>query len=122
MHENPTSDARLEHLGQHLDELAARATRAVADLRVQTQSVLDDVARWKEHLAFSRVDAELARMDAVDDLRQARAALVDQRARITRRLDEARDDAAAMLRSLRTSLEDAAREFEDVLDFAAHAP
>ena len=74
MNDNPTSDARFERLGEHLDDLAARATRAVAELRVQSQSILDDVATWKEHLDVARVDAELARMDAADDLRRARAA------------------------------------------------
>jgi hypothetical protein len=122
MNEHPMPDPRLERLSQHLDELATRATRAVADLRVRGQSVLDDVATWKEHLAFSRVDAELARMDAAEELHQARLALDEQRERIIRRLDDAREDATTTLRSLRTSLEDALRELGEVLDFASHAP
>jgi hypothetical protein len=122
MYDNPTSDARFERLGEHLDDLAARATRAVAELRVQSQSILDDVATWKEHLEFARVDAELARMDAADDLRRARAAWDEQRVNIARRLDEARQDSAAALHSMRAALEDALRDLGETLDFAAHAP
>jgi hypothetical protein len=122
MNDNPTSDARFERLGEHLDDLAARATRAVAELRVQSQSILDDVATWKEHLEFARVDAELARMDAADDLRRARAAWDEQRVNIARRLDEARQDSAAALHSMRAALEDALRDLGETLDFAAHAP
>jgi hypothetical protein len=122
MNETPTSEDRLQRLGQHLDELAARATRAVADLRVQSQSIVDDVATWKEHLDLSRVDAELARMDVADDLRRARAAWEMQRTTISRRLDDAREDAAAALRALRETVADAARDLGEVLDFGSHAP
>jgi len=122
MNETPTSEDRLQRLGQHLDELAARATRAVADLRVQSQSIVDDVATWKEHLDLSRVDAELARMDVADDLRRARAAWEMQRTTISRRLDDAREDTAAALRALRETVADAARDLGEVLDFGSHAP
>jgi hypothetical protein len=119
---SPTPDDRLEALSRHLDDLASRATRAVAEMRLHGQSVLDDVARWKEHVAFARVDAELARMDAADEVARARDALADQRARILGRLDEARDDATTTLRSLRASLDDALHDLGAILDFASHAP
>jgi hypothetical protein len=122
MNDNQTSDAQFEHLQRHLDELAVRATRAVAELRVQSQLILDDVAEWKQHLDLSRVDAELARMDARDDLRRARAAWDEQQVRITRRFDAAREDSAAALRSLRAALVDALRDLGETLDFTAHAP
>ena len=68
--DSETLDVRFESIGQHLDELAARASRAVAELRAQSNSILDDVASWKQQLDLSRVDAELARMDARDELRR----------------------------------------------------
>jgi hypothetical protein len=122
MSNDPAADDRLQRLGQHLDELAARATRAVAELRLQSQSILDDVATWKEHLELSRVDAELARMDVADDLRRARAAWETQRSTISHRLDEAREDATAAVRILRDAVSDAARDLGEVLNFASHAP
>ncbi len=121
MNDRQTSDAQFERLGRHLDDLAARATRAVAELRVQSQLIVDDVATWKQHLDLSRVDAELARMYACDDLRRARAAWDEQQARITRSLDEAREDSAAVLRSLHAALVDALRDLSETLDFAARA-
>jgi len=122
MNDDHPTDDRFEQLGQHLDDLAARATRAVAELRMQSQSILDDVASWKQHLDLSRVDAELARMDVLDDLRRTRAAWEARRTTIARRLDEARDESAAALRSLGAALTDAARELGEILDFASHAP
>lgn len=102
--------ARLERVGAHLDELATRATRAVADLRTQSQSILDDIETWKQHLDLSRVDAELARMDARDELDTARSALQARAAKITRRLDDARDESIEALRSLRVAMEQAVHD------------
>jgi hypothetical protein len=123
MNDSDTLDTRFEHIGQHLDELAARATRAVAELRAQSQSILDDVASWKQHLDLSRVDAELAWMDARDELRPARAAWEEREVRIGRRLEQAREDSAGAVRSVRVGLEGALRDLADSLDVAArHAP
>ncbi len=120
MNTSETSDTRLERVGQTLDELAARATRAVAELRKQSQSILDDLAVWKQHLDTSRVDAELARMDARDDIDRARRALKERQAEIARRLDDARDDSEEALHSLRAGLERALHDLGDSLGAPRH--
>jgi hypothetical protein len=120
MKDEPTVDTRLEHIGQHLDQLAARATRAVAELRAQSQLILDDISQWKEHLDLSRVDAEIARMDARDELQRARAALEQRAAQISLRLDRARDDSAEALRSLRVGMDRALHDLGDSLGVAPH--
>jgi cell division protein ZapA (FtsZ GTPase activity inhibitor) len=119
MNDNGTLDARFERIGEHLDELAARATRAVAELRTQSQSILDDVSTWKQHLDVSRVDAELARMDARDEMQRARAALEQRKAKIAQRLDQARDDSVEALRSLRAAMERALEDLGASLGTAA---
>ena len=108
----PVNDDRslltqLEHVGRHLDELAARATRAVAELRAQSHSAREDIACWKEQLELSRIDVELARMDARDDLHHARVALEARATKLAERLDEARADAVDALRDLRVALDEA---------------
>ena len=118
MSDDQTLDARLERIGQHLDGLAARATRAVAELRTQSQSILDDIVRWKEHLDLSRVDAELARMDARDELARARVALEEREAQIAKRLDEARDESTEALRALREGMERALHDLGESLGLA----
>jgi hypothetical protein len=70
----------------------------------------------------SHASTPSARGCAAEELHQARVALDEQRKRIVRRLDDAREDATTTLRSLRTSLEDALQELGEVLDFASHAP
>ena len=107
MNDSGPLHARLEHHGHHLDELAARATRSVAALRSQSQSVRDDVTRWREHLDLSGVDTELARLDARDELHRARAVLQARAAKISKRLDEAGADAVDALRTLREALDEA---------------
>ncbi len=104
---------RLDNMAARLDELAARATRAVADLRVQCQSILDDVSAWKEHVDFSRVDAELARMDARDRLRQAEETFQRRISVAMQRVDNARTDSAASLHHLRVGMTSAARDVAD---------
>jgi hypothetical protein len=104
---------RIQQFGHQLDELAARATRVVAELRKQSQLALDDLAHWQQQLDFSRVDAEIARMDARDELRRAAALVDERRIDLNRRLDEARTDATDALRTLRdgfdSTLHDVAR-------------
>ena len=109
----------LEHLGEHLDELAGRATRAVAELRNQSQSILDDIARWKEHLDMARVDAELARMDARDELRSAQAEWEGRELRIARRLEQAHDDSAAAVQAVRAGMQEALEDLRRSIDIAA---
>ena len=106
-----TPEARVEQLAHQLDDLASRATRAVAELRNQSQSVLDDVARWQQQLDLGRVDAELARMDARDELQRAGALLQARRTELALRLDEARADAVDALRNLRDGLDSTFHDF-----------
>ena len=105
MTDHEPTEAPLDRLSNQLDDLAARATRAVADLRVQGQTILDDVASWTQELGRARVDAELARMDARDELQRARAAWDEQQVRIARRFDQAREDAADAVRVVRSRAE-----------------
>jgi hypothetical protein len=37
MNDSPIFEPRIERLGRHLDDLAARSTRAVAELRMQLE-------------------------------------------------------------------------------------
>jgi aminoglycoside phosphotransferase family enzyme/predicted kinase len=101
--------AQLEHVGHDFDKLAARATHAVAELRAQSQSARDDVATWRGRFELSRVDAELARIDAREDLHDARLALEAQAMKLAKRLDDARTDAVDALRELRAALDDCLR-------------
>lgn len=122
MPDHEPTEAPLGRLSHQLDDLAASATRAVADLRVRSQSILDDVASWTQELDRARVDAELARMDARDELHQARAAWDEQQVRIARRFDQAREDAADALRAVRSAMEHALRDLGAVLDPGDHVP
>jgi chromosome segregation ATPase len=123
----PVNDDRslltqLEHFGRHLDELAARAARAVAELRAQSHSAREDVARWREQLELARVDAELARMDAREDLHDARVALKARASKLTERLDEARADAVDAVRDLRVALDEAVEAVGRSLGIGHEAP
>ena len=122
MPDHEPTEAPLGRLSHQLDDLAARATRAVADLRVRSQSILDDVASWTQDLDRARVDAELARMDARDELHRARAAWDEQQVRITRRFDQAREDAADAVHVVRGAMERALRDLGTVLDPGDHVP
>ena len=105
-----TGDAQLDEVAAHLDELAARATRAVADLRRRSQTILDDVQTWKQHVDLSRVDAELARMDACDSLHAARLNFEHDLSSILQRIDDARDESIGTFLRLRDGLESAIRD------------
>ncbi len=122
MPDHEPTEAPLDRLSHQLDDLAARATHAVADLRVQGQTILDDVASWKQELDRARVDAELARMDARDELHRARMAWDEQQVRIARRLDLARDDADEAVRAIRSAMVRALRDLGAVLEPGGHVP
>jgi hypothetical protein len=105
-----TYDARLDRAAAELDDLASRATRAVADLRSRSQALLDDVEAWKQRLDFSRVDAELARMDGRDSLREAESNFEDHVHCVLQRIDDARDESIAAFLRLRDGVETAVRD------------
>jgi chromosome segregation ATPase len=107
MNQPPTLERRADGLADQLNQLASRTTRGVAELRAQSTSILDDLAAWRSHLEQFRVDAELARMDARDELDRAHATLYAQFEAIHRRLADARDDAAATWKELREGLDEA---------------
>jgi hypothetical protein len=109
-------DMRLQQASDQLDELAARATRAAAQLRAQGQSILDDVEAWKQHLDQLRIDTELARMDARDELGRARSVFRECSEGIERRLGEFRAESTEAWRSLRACMDDALRELRETVD------
>jgi chromosome segregation ATPase len=108
----------LERIGDNLDQLAARATRAVAELRAQSRSILEDVEAWKQHLDEFRVDAELARMDARDQLTSARAVCRERSERIERRLQEFREESTAAWQSVRGAMDEALGALRATIDSA----
>jgi hypothetical protein len=116
MSSEPPLEIRLEHIGDYLDQLAARATRAVADLRAQSRTILADVEAWKQQLDEFRVDAEIARMDARDQLSGARAMCRERSERIERRLQAFREESTAAWQSVRAAMDDALQAMRDTID------
>ena len=111
MNQRPPLENQAEQLGDQLDQLASRTTRGVAELRTQSNSILDDLAAWRTHLEQFRVDAELARMDARDELARVYETLQSHTDAVHRRLADARDEAAAAWKELRDGMDEA---FTDV--------
>jgi hypothetical protein len=103
-------DRQLEEFARHLDTLAARATRTVADLRQTCQTILDDVAAFKQHVDFAPVDAELARMEASDHLSTLEHEFETKIARVLQRVENARDESIAALLRLHDGVDGAARD------------
>lgn len=103
-------------LGYQLDQLAARAIRAAADLRRQSRSILEDLNACRCDLEqVGQPDTGACPPDA-GDLAKAAARLHLQTDDIRRRLTEAQSEAAHAWRAVRdginTSLRDACRVFE----------
>jgi hypothetical protein len=103
-------DRTLDEFTARLDALAARATRTVAELRQVCQTILDDIQECKQHLDFAEVDAELARMDARDQLHTIEDQFETGMNRVLRRVENARDDSIAAVLRLSEGVETAARE------------
>ena len=116
MSDHPSLEAHADELGRYLDQLAARSTRLVGELRSQSKSILDDLAAWKGHLEQLRVDIELARMDVRDDLTGLRATIRGRSEGINCRLEESRSESAAAWRALRAGMDEALEKFRRVLE------
>lgn len=121
--ENQASfEKRLDRIGEHLDQLAARATRSVAEFRSLTESLLYDLEAWRAQLDQARVDAELARMDARDELGAVRSTLKGRCDAIDHRLEFARQESAAAWAALRTGIDEAVRDLRRAFEPTSSAP
>ncbi len=112
----PELATRAEQLNAQLDALTSRTTRAVAQLRTESRSILGDVDAWTAQLQQFRVDAELARLDARDELESARQAIHDRARDVARRLENARAESADAWSALRRGLEEALTDLRRAIE------
>jgi F0F1-type ATP synthase membrane subunit b/b' len=112
----PVLVTRAEQLNAQLEALTSRTTRAVAQLRAESRSILRDVDGWTAQLQQFRVDAELARLDARDELEATRRAIHEKEHALGRRLDDARADSAAAWAALRRGLEEAVHDLHRAIE------
>ncbi len=117
----PAITTRAEQLNAQLEALTSRSTRAAAQLRAESRSILRDVDAWTAQLQQFRVDAELARLDARDELAKARRVIHDRAHELSRRLEDARTESTAAWAALRDGLEDAVHGLRQALDGQARA-
>ena len=106
----PSLVAQAGDLGYQLDHLAARATRAAADLRCQSRWILDDLVSLRRDLEQIGVHDAGSRTGSSDDLTLAVARLRCQTDEIGRRLTEAQHEAATAWSATRDGITAAARD------------
>lgn len=112
----PPIAARAEQLNAQLEALTSRSTRAAAQLRAESRSILRDLDAWTAQLQQFRVDAELARLDARDELAKARRVIHDRAHELSRRLEDARTESTAAWAALRGGLEEAVHDLHRAME------
>lgn len=115
-------DRQLDDFAAHLDALASRATRTAAELRRACHTALEDLDDCTQHLDFARVDAELAHMDARDELHALEGRFEASMARVLRRIENARDESIAALLRLQDGVDAAAGDVARRASFPYRTP